>query len=188
MSVRIHAYAHRFRITREKERESREALGEGTTLEAAFDEVAWKVERTTKEVTGLVPAATLSPSLEDLLETLAPYVERGSFVVVDTDVEGTRSWIFDGESCASPAQMDEDELEEILGAAGVELLKKGATQKIRQSSRGKERELAAATLAIRCSHPKFGPGTIVRIEGDKAEVMFETGGGRKLLRTFLTEA
>jgi hypothetical protein len=166
--------------------EPRGAKDEAATLEAAFATLDWRVVRNAKgDVVDLVPSRYFFSAVEAVLEALGPLVVRGSFVVLETDTQGTDGWVFDGEECVRASTLDEEELAEILGKKGLAIYAKGPRP---LEGRGGEPEpRKAPSVAIRCSHPKFGPGTIVAFEGDKADVQFDAGERRKLLRTFLQE-
>ncbi len=45
-----------------------------------------------------------------------------------------------------------------------------------------------AAPVVRLRHPKFGAGTVVRADGDKVEIVFDSGERKTLMRKFLSDA
>jgi hypothetical protein len=46
----------------------------------------------------------------------------------------------------------------------------------------------APAPVVRVAHPKFGEGTVVRVDGDKLEIAFDSGEKKTLLRQFVRDA
>jgi len=192
----------RLRISHEKEDAALNALQDSTvdfpggvreaiTLDEALEALGWAVQRRNGSISGIVSKDRKLRHGIEMLDTLAPFVRRGSSIVLMLDTEEAPAihW-FDGERRnEEKIRRDDPNFDQLMEAPeGAEVHSEDGPRPLTWDDlRGKmpaKPKLYRPTETFSegewISHPKLGAGYVAAVvEKSKVRILFE--GGEKLL-------